>query len=523
MGVWLMALSPPSARAVDEETAKTIADLKAQVQTLVNEVKQLKDQVAQGNPPPARLNPAVEDPAPAAKNSPSPPAKTGEFDPTPGEMLQPTMEEYEQGTTENAPAGQQGVGQKLPMVDVSEKGLIFRSQDNAHMIRLGGLLQLDDREFVDAPTSQESKFLVRRARPYASGYFFDDWEYRFAPEFALSAPNSLTYQTTIADALINFQTLREIQVQAGKFKPPVALEQLAGDAFLPFAERALTSNLSPSRDIGVMAHGMIFEEKLSWAAMVGAGSRNNSLSTGLDYDTGPEGYFRLFAQPFREENSLPEFFQGLRLGLGGSIGWQAQSSAGTAQLFQNYSTDGGNTFFAFPNGLNVQGEHWRISPQIYHTYGPFEFFGEFIAEKQGVNTAGVGAGGGFTNYETTAWNLTMSYVLTGEDNGLDGIVPARPLNFSTGDIGAWELAWRYDGIAIGANMFRPLTQGGLGASAVDNATAANGFSLGLNWYPNRLIRLGLTVEYQAFTGGGGQDTVAENNELGFITRLQLMY
>ena len=55
MGLWLMALSPPSARAVDEETAKTIADLKAQVQTLVNEVKKLKDQVAQGNPPPARL------------------------------------------------------------------------------------------------------------------------------------------------------------------------------------------------------------------------------------------------------------------------------------------------------------------------------------------------------------------------------------------------------------------------------------------------------------------------------------
>ena len=45
-------------------------------------------------------------------------------------------------------------------------------------------------------------------------------------------PNSITYQTTIADALINFQTIREIQVQAGKFKPPVALEQLAGDQFL---------------------------------------------------------------------------------------------------------------------------------------------------------------------------------------------------------------------------------------------------------------------------------------------------
>ena len=56
VGLWLTFLSPPSARAVDEETAKTIADLKAQVQTLVDEVKKLKDQVAQGSPPPARLS-----------------------------------------------------------------------------------------------------------------------------------------------------------------------------------------------------------------------------------------------------------------------------------------------------------------------------------------------------------------------------------------------------------------------------------------------------------------------------------
>jgi hypothetical protein len=31
------------------------------------------------------------------------------------------------------------------------------------------------------------------------------------------------------------------------------------------------------------------------------------------------------------------------------------------------------------------------------------------------------------------------------------------------------------------------------------------------------------VEYQAYTGGGAQGTVVENNELGFITRLQLLY
>ncbi|NBQ64648.1 MAG: hypothetical protein EBT95_03750 [Verrucomicrobia bacterium] len=404
--VWLFL--PSALHAMDEETAKTIADLKTQVQSLLEEVQKLKNQVASSRQDnvPTRLRlpettPVTTPPIPATDPAtPAPPSPSAA--PSPAQSSdpaeQPTMEQNMDGTTETAPTAQQEGNKALPQLDVSEKGLIFRSKDNRHSIRLGGLLQVDDREFVDAPTSQESKFLIRRARPAASGYFYDDWNFRFAPEFALSSPNATSYQTTIADAIINYKPMEDFQVQAGKYKPPVALEQLADDAYLPLAERALTSNLSPSRDIGVMAHGRTFDEKLSWAAMVGAGARNNTLNTGLDYDTGPDGYFRLFAQPFLGEKEIPEALHGLRLGVGGSIGWAAQSSAGTSQLFQNYSTDGGNTFFTFPSGLNTEGEHWRISPQLYYTYGPFGLLGEFIAEKQGVNTSGVGPGGGFTNY-----------------------------------------------------------------------------------------------------------------------------
>ena len=502
---------------MDAETSQTIADLKTQVQALMDEVKKLKEQVASGSPPPARLNPASPDEKPKTA-----PVSSSSVLPA-NSALKPTMEQNVDGTTETAPTPLQQEDKRLPMLDVSEKGLIFRSEDNRHSIRLGGLLQLDDREFVDPPTSQESKFLIRRARPAASGYFYDDWNYRFAPEFAISAPNATTYQTTIADAVINYKPMEDIQIQAGKYKPPVALEQLADDAYLPFSERALTSNLSPSRDIGVMIHGRTLDDKLSWAAMVGAGARNNTLNTGLDYDTGPDGYFRLFAQPFLNEKEIPEALHGLRLGIGGSLGWASQSTANSNLLFQNYSTDGGNTFFTFPNGLNVQGEHWRISPQLYYNYGPFGLLGEFIAEKQGVNTAGVAAGGGFTNYETTAWNVSMNFILTGENATLDGVVPNQPVDFKNDQFGAWEMAFRYDGMAIGANAFRPINQGGLGISAIDNATDVSGFSWALNWYINRIIRLGCTVEYNTFTGGGGQNTVVENSELGFLTRLQIKY
>ena len=171
--------------AMDQETAKTISDLKTQMQALMDEVKKLKDQVAAGSPPPARLNP----PAPHEKPAPPPASTPAPVLPT-DVNLQPTMEQSVDGTTETAPTAQQEGTKLLPQLDVSEKGLIFRSEDNRHSIRLGGLLQIDDREFVDAGTSQESKFLLRRARPAASGYFYDDWSFRFAPEFALSSPNA---------------------------------------------------------------------------------------------------------------------------------------------------------------------------------------------------------------------------------------------------------------------------------------------------------------------------------------------
>ena len=514
-------------RAMDEETAKTIADLKAQMQSLMDEVKKLKSQQNVDSST-ARLRPPTDDqPKKKTATIPLHPHPIG-YTPflTPQVREQTSMEQQVDGTTEFAPRAQQQERMDLPMLDVSENGLIFRSEDNHHMVRLGGLLQLDDREFVDAGTTDMSKFLIRRARPYASGYFYDDWEYRFAPEFALSSPNAVAYQTTIADAFINYDPIEEIQVQVGKFTVPVGLETLTPAAYLPFSERSLTSNLIPNRDLGVMTHGSLFSDKVSWAAMVGAGARNDTVQSGLDYGSGPVGYFRLFGQPFRGETEVPEELRGLHLGVGGSIGWQSQnSSISSANLFQNYSSDGGNTFLTFPNGLGVQGEVWRISPQVYYNYGPFECWAEFTAEQQGVNTAGVfgSSGGGFTNYQTTAWDIVLDWVITGERASLGGVVPEKPLNFDTGDIGAWEVALRYDGLAAGANMFRPIEQGGLGISQTESATGVNGASLGLNWYPNRIIRIGLTVEYNAFTGGGAQGTVVENNELGFITRLQLLY
>jgi hypothetical protein len=115
--MFLVMAMTQAAFAVDEETAKTIADLKAQVQALVERVR-----VLEGRPHP-------EPPAsPPLKSSPAPTAST---------ELQPLMETPADATTEMAPAPSQQSPARVTPVSVTERGLEFRSEDNANAIQIG--------------------------------------------------------------------------------------------------------------------------------------------------------------------------------------------------------------------------------------------------------------------------------------------------------------------------------------------------------------------------------------------------
>jgi hypothetical protein len=230
---------------MDEETTKTITALQAQMkalidqtQVLMNEVKSLKAQSTKPQSP----NPTSSSPSTVSNSTPAESAP-GSTAPLPDQANRPLMELPQGGSTESASTRlQEGDKGRLKTLDISDKGAVLRSEDGRHSIRLGGLLQVDDREFTDEGSGQASKMLLRRARPYASGYFYDDWNYRFAEEFALSAPNATTYQATISEAFINYKPIEDIQVESGKYKPPVALEQLVIDP--PYFQRAC-SHLQP--------------------------------------------------------------------------------------------------------------------------------------------------------------------------------------------------------------------------------------------------------------------------------------
>src|SRR5438034_4931914 len=149
---------------------------------------------------------------------------------------------------------------EAPKISVGEKGFSFGSSDGNFAINLKGVLQADSRTFFkDGGIKGNDGFLLRRARPVIEGTVFRDFDFVFVPDFGGSTPQ-------IFDAYLNYRYSRGLQVQLGKFKSPVGLEQLQADANLQFNERSMATDLVPNRDLGVQLHGDLFDGTMSYAA-----------------------------------------------------------------------------------------------------------------------------------------------------------------------------------------------------------------------------------------------------------------
>jgi phosphate-selective porin OprO/OprP len=115
-----------------------------------------------------------------------------------------------------------------------------------------------------------------------------------------------------------------------------------------------------------------------------------------------------------------------------------------------------------------------------------------------------------------AWQVALSYALTGENASYKGLIPASPFAPGKGQWGAFEVAARYNEIEFDDDSF-PIY-----ADPAVSARSAKGFTVGLNWYLNRWIKVAANFDRTSFDGGapagGDRDT-----EETFLTRLQLSY
>src|SRR5215472_7206962 len=109
----------------------------------------------------------------------------------------------------------QDKAKETPQIVVGADGFGFRSADTNFALALHGHLQADSRTFLaDHGLPGNDSFLLRRARPILQGTLFHDFDFLFVPEFAGN-------NVQILDAFMNYRYRPELQLQAGKFKPPV--------------------------------------------------------------------------------------------------------------------------------------------------------------------------------------------------------------------------------------------------------------------------------------------------------------
>ena len=393
-----------------------------------------------------------------------------------------------------------------PKISLGAAGFSFGSADSNFVATLHGLLQVDGRELLaNNGIRGADGILLRRARPIFSGTVFRDFEFQFTPEFGGST-------VQILDACVNYRYRPELQFQAGKFKPLVGFENLQPEPATLFNERSLVTDLVPYRDIGAELHGDLFSGALSYAAGIFNGSPDyNGATANVDYDNNKAFEGRVFFQPWK--NSGVGALRGFGFGAGGSFESDRAVGASATGLTPGYTTDGQQKFFTYTNGVAASGTHWRISPQAYYFYGPFGLMGEYAISDQRVSNGNASA-----DLQNGAWEISGSWLLTGEDASYTGVTPRRPFDPRKNQWGAWQLVARYAALDVDRAAFPVF------ANPATSASAAWAWSAGFNWYLDKNVRVNASFSRTTFTGGNGAGaTVTKQPENALLTRIQLAF
>jgi phosphate-selective porin OprO/OprP len=392
-----------------------------------------------------------------------------------------------------------------PTVSAGRDGFQLRSSDGAFALRLRGLVQSDNRFFVDDSTqSAVDTFVLRRVRPIIEATLFRNFDFRITPDFGNGT-------TVVQDAYLDLRFATGFRVRAGKQKQPFGLERLVSASDLAFVERALPTAVAGNRDVGVMAYGDLFQGRLSYSGGAFNGVVDGS-SADVDDRDGKDLVARLFSHPFR--TSTNERLQGLGVGVAASYGTQRGSAAVPA--LASYRSPGQQVFFRYlADGTGAgtaiaDGGRRRLSAQGYYYTGRLGVLAEHVVSEQRVRR-----GVQVADATATSWQLASSWVLSGERAGYRGVTPRTSLDHANGTWGAFELTARYNQLSLGDEVFPVF------ASAATSAKRARSGGVGLNWYMNRNVKVVFNYEQTHFLGGAPSGD--RNTERAAISRVQFSF
>ena len=356
-----------------------------------------------------------------------------------------------------------------------DNGFFIQSAEGDYRLTFGMVLQTDARFSTDTPAPITDTFTLRKIRPIMAGRLSRYFEYRLTPDFGNGT-------AVVQDAYIDIRFARAFRIRTGKDKTPIGYELLQTDVYLLFPERSLASSLVPNRDVGVQVQGDV-STWLSYAGGVfnGVPDAANS-TTDVDANAAKDLAGRVVVQPFRGDD-VQTAASGFGVQLAGSIGTQAGP-------LPSFRTSVNQTYFSYATGAAAAGQRTRVSPAVFYYYKEFGAFAEYMRSTQGVTRLAASR-----DVSNDAWEVTTSYVLTGESTSDRGVRPQRPFDPSKGRWGALQVLARYATLRADDAAFAE------GFAAAGSARRAQQVTVGANWYPTSFIKYYVTYERTTFEAG----------------------
>ena len=390
----------------------------------------------------------------------------------------------------------------IPVVAVNDKGLSVKNQKGDFEFKLRGGLQFDHRAFFDDTPAVNDGFLFRRIRPSLEGSLGAMVAFRITPELAEDT-------TSLIDGWIDVKFDPRASLRVGKIKGPVGLERLASWNALAMIERGFPTELAPSREVGAQLFGEFAQGEISYAvgAFNGAPDGRNANASDVDNNTEFEG--RIFFEPWKNDaNAL----SGLGFGIAATVG--EKDGTGNA-LLPRYRTPGQQVFFNYRNAVSAAGKHRRLSPQAYFYRNALGLQAEYITSQQALLLPA--SANSRVDLKHDAWQVTGSYVLSGEDAGYKGIArPNAPFQIGGPGWGAFELVARYGQLDVDDDAFPRY------ADPAQAASRSRAAGIGLNWLLSANLKLQFNHTLTQFDGGAANDG-DRPDENTFFSRVQVAF
>jgi phosphate-selective porin OprO and OprP len=388
---------------------------------------------------------------------------------------------------------------KVPLnayYDFDNAGFHLATKDEEFSIGVTGMTQLDGMLY-SRPTpgiDTSSGFYNPRSRIYFEGHFTKpiSWEFSFQN----------FYDTVqLLDAYVNFNYDPRFQVQIGRYKNPFGYEfyrEHIWDLMAP--ERSLWAvNYEANRRFGLMAHGVLLDERVEYA-LGSFDTQRNEFSPSFSHQDF-EAYLNF--KPFytREEGFL---LRNLQFGGSCDVGTENQTpvpavlrttiSPGASAINSPSAANAAELpFLAFGPNVLERGSRAMWEAHLAYYYAGLSLVSTVESGHEGYSN---GLAAGPVHVPVNGWHVQAAYLLTGETiRDRTNIQPLHPFDLRKGHFGwgAWEVSSRFSYLQLGHQVFSAgLADPNLWSNRAEKV------DVGLNWYLNQFVKVYFDWEHAMF-------------------------